>query len=213
MTLDKKDLKPISREFFHKAASHQCNAQLNKTAEKMGYRLTGKIKDCIHCARAKMKQKKIPKKADEEDLEWGTRIAMDITSCGEKSAAGNKYARVKIDYHTDKMFVSFLKTKDAAAEDGMKFIDDLVSSGRRPPKYIRKDRAGENRVMARMIKQKYPDTKIELTAKGMLQQNGKLERGIATVWSRVRAMMNGAGMGNRMRGKVWAEAWITAVEW
>ena len=67
----------------------------------------------------------------------GTRIAMDITSCGEKSAVGNKYAHVKIDYHTDKMFVSFLKSKDEAAEDGMKFIDDLVSSGKRLPKFIR----------------------------------------------------------------------------
>ena len=77
--------------------------------------MTGKIKDCIHCARAKMKQKKMTKETDGEDLEWGTRIAMDITSCGEISAAGNKYAHVKIDYHTDKMFVSFLKSKDEAA--------------------------------------------------------------------------------------------------
>ena len=56
-------------------------------------------------------------------------------------------------------------------------------------------------MMARMIKKKYPDIKIELTAKGMPQQNGKLERAIATVWSRVRAMMTGAGMGNRMSEK------------
>ena len=69
----------------------------------------------------------------------GARIAMDITSCGEKNAVGNKYAHVKIDYHTDKVFVSFLKTKDEAAEDGMKFIDDLVNNGRRPPNFIRMD--------------------------------------------------------------------------
>ena len=53
--------------------------------------------------------------------------------------------------------------------------------------------------MTRKIKKKYPDIKIEMTAKGMPQQNGKLERAIEIIWSRVRAMMNGAGMGNKMR--------------
>ena len=61
---------------------------MNKTAENLGYKLTGKMEDCIHCDRAKAKQKKVAKVAVEEALEWGTRMAMDITSCREKSAGG-----------------------------------------------------------------------------------------------------------------------------
>ena len=89
----------------------------------------------------------------------------------ERSVQGGKFAHVKLDYHTEKLFVSFMKKKSQVAEDGLRFIEDLASGGKRLPKYIRMDRSGENKVMMQMIKKKYPRIKFELTAKGTLQQN------------------------------------------
>ena len=88
--------------------------------------------------------------------------------------------------------MSFLKKKSQVAQDGLRLLDDLTNRGESLPKYIRMDRAGENKVMMWMIKRKFPGIKFELTAKDTPQQNGKLERKIATIWSRVRAMMSGA---------------------
>ena len=51
----------------------------------------------------------------------------------------------------------------------------------------------------------YPDIHFEMTAHDTLQQNGKLERAIATIYSRSRAMLNAAGMPKWMREKLWAE--------
>jgi len=45
----------------------------------------------------------------------------------------------------------------------------------------------------------------EFTARGTPQQNGKLERKLRTLWSRTRAMMNGANLQGEMRGNLWAE--------
>ena len=56
---------------------------------------------------------------------------MDLTWCTERTAAGNKCAMAMTDYETDKAWVKLLKKKDEVLEEGLKFIDELVSSGRR----------------------------------------------------------------------------------
>ena len=51
---------------------------------------------------------------------------------------------------------------------------------------------------------------FEYTAAGTPQHNGIVERLFATLYGRVRAMLNGADFGTKMRGTLWAECAATA---
>ena len=81
------------------------------------------------------------------------------------------------------------------------------------PKYIRMDQSGENKKMKKIIKQMYPGIHFEMTARDTPQQNGKIERSIATISNRVRATLNLGGFLSSERNRIWAEAFSFCVDW
>jgi hypothetical protein len=75
-------------------------------------------------------------------------------------------------------------------------------------KFICLDNAGENKSFSEFCKRN-PDLAhitFEFTAPGTPQQNGAVERSLATMYGKVRAMLNHAGSNQETRGKIWAEA-------
>ena len=65
----------------------------------------------MHCAKGKARKTKIGKEVSEEKCEVGERIGIDISGSKEVSLGGKKYAQVKLDYGSNKLFVSFLKIR------------------------------------------------------------------------------------------------------
>jgi hypothetical protein len=67
------------------------------------------------------------------------------------------------------------------------------------------DNSGEN-VKLREKVDEYPDLKIkfEYTAPHTPQQNGKIERKFATLYGKVRSMLNAAQLSERLRRGLWA---------
>ena len=59
-----------------------------ETAKRLGIKLTGKMDDCLHCAREKKKTKISKEVTNKEELP-GERIAMDVTGCKKPSKGGN----------------------------------------------------------------------------------------------------------------------------
>ena len=53
---------------------------------------------------------------------------------------------------------------------------------------------------------------FEYTARNTPQQNGKVERAFATLFGRVRAMLNQADMDRAKRDMIWTEAAATATK-
>ena len=147
------------------------------------------------------------------NLKQGSRIAMDMTSSKTKSLGGKSIAHVKIDYDTNMLFVSLLKRKSDGVEDGLETIDEIRAKKGKAPDFIRLDRSGENKKLRDAIKRRFPEINIEFTARGTPQQNGRVERAIATIWNRVRAMLDGAGLHGEKRDKLWGEAFYMAVQW
>ena len=82
-------------------------------------------------------------------------------------------------------------------------MDELVGMGKGPPAFLRMERASENRKMAELIERKCPKIEMECTSNNMLQQNGKVERFMATMWNGVRSMLDGAGLRREKRRKLW----------
>ena len=64
--------------------------------------------------------------------------------------------------------------------------------------------------MLQACKKVYPKISFEFTAPNTPQQNGKVERAFATLYGRVRSMMNGAGLTGSLRNGLWAEGAVTA---
>ena len=77
-------------------------------------------------------------------------------------------------------------------------------------KTIRCDNAGENRKLKEILDLEGFNIKFEFTAPYTPQQNGVVERAFATLYGRVRAMLNGAGFDKRLREYLWAECASTA---
>ena len=74
-------------------------------------------------------------------------------------------------------------------------------------KYFRCDNSGENKKFQELIKSK---TKInvtfEFTAPNTPQQNGKVERKFATLYGKVRSILNSAKLNDWLKGQFWAYA-------
>ena len=51
---EKEELKTMKWKRFHELFGHQHKGYMKETAKQMGYKLTGKLSDCIHCAQAKI---------------------------------------------------------------------------------------------------------------------------------------------------------------
>jgi hypothetical protein len=81
-------------------------------------------------------------------------------------------------------------------------------------KYIRCDNACENKDLENKCKKhdKLCNIQFEYTPRDSPQYNGKAERKIAVLTGRVRSMLTAAGLPEKLRPKLWAEAARTATD-
>jgi hypothetical protein len=92
------------------------------------------------------------------------------------------------------------------------FLKNLHARFGRGVRYIRCDNAGENIALQRECEKAGLGIQFEFTAPGTPQQNGRVERKFATLWGRVRAMMEGAQLSKAQRRVMWSEAANTATD-
>jgi hypothetical protein len=195
---------------FH-MMTHFGEAHLKATASRLHLNLTGKLEKCIHCARAKAKKVKINKKTEDTATYAGERIVFDVSSCKNKSLRGNYHAFVKIDEFSGKMWCSFHKRKSEVIQEAMTFIKYLESINRLP-RFLRCDRSGENLKIKALINEKWPGIQFELTSAGTPQQNGKVERNIAHIWSLMRSYLDATQAPEHIKKALWCEAFSTAMD-
>ena len=93
-------------------------------------------------------------------------------------------------------FSFFLKQKSETAGKVTELIKHLKEY---KVKFIRCDNAGENLKLEEACKKEGFGIKFEYTAPGTPQQNGKVERAFATLYGRVRSMLNAARLNNEFR--------------
>jgi hypothetical protein len=72
------------------------------------------------------------------------------------------------------------------------------------------DNAGENLILKSRIEAEGLSIKTEFTSPETPEQNGQVERSFATLWGRVREMLNRLGVPQELREKLWAECASTA---
>ena len=164
------------------------------------------IKHCEGCGLGKMKQKNANKENVPRAKQVGERMFTDITSIKHKSAEGAKFWALFMDDCSGFLINQFLAHKSDLAKKGTLLLKRLKDQHGIKVQTIRCDNAGENKKMEEACVEQGLGTKFEYTAVGTPQQNGRVERKFATLYGRVRSMMIEAGIKEKLRQKLWAEA-------
>ena len=192
---------------FHDMLGHVSESMTRKTAEYYGVKLIGNFDVCVDCAKAKARQKNVPKGNDTvHATSNGERLFMDISSIKTISYGGAKFWLLVVDDRTDYSWSYFLKRKSETKDKICELVLELKSKNGYNVLFIRCDKAGENKTAQQELKRIAPSIKFEYTAPDTPQQNGRVERKFATLYGRVRAMLNRGQLPNKIRHKLWAEA-------
>jgi len=115
-----------------------------------------------------------------------------------------------MDQHTRMKWSFFLKKKSDLQTAILPFLQELRERDNKPIKFVRCDNAGENKALECACLDKALGLTFEYTAPGTPQQNGRVERAFATLYGRVRTMLNAAMIPKDLRNKIWAECANTA---
>ena len=206
VTMEHGSIVPI--KVFHERLGHANEEVTRATAANLGIKLIGKLEVCEDCALAKSRRNPIPKEATNKEEFPGGRLSLDLSSIRQESYGGAKFWCMIQDEATKMKWSFFLKNKSGMPATVIPFLVSLKKQHDVNVKFIRLDNAGENKTFREECK-KNPDLAhifFEFTAPGTPQQNGAIERSFATLYGKVRAMLNGAGFDATTRGKLWAEA-------
>jgi len=195
---------------LHEMFGHIGDDATKFTAEYYKLKCKGELDPCESCARAKARQKNLGHPDDtKKSMIPGERLGFDVSSVKYKSFGGSKYWLLVVDHATDHLWSYFLKKKSDVPETIQKLVSKLVAQNYKV-KYLRCDNAGENKMTDELLKKKGIHVEFEYTSPNTPQHNGKVERKFATLYGRIRAMLNAAGLDGNLRQKLWAEAANTA---
>ena len=106
----------------------------------------------------------------------------------------------------------FLKKKSETAAKVVELIKHLKTTLNYQVKFIRCDNAGENLKLEEACKKEGLGVTFEYTAPKTPQQNGRVERGFATLYGQVRSMLNAARLNKEFRRGLWAKCACTACD-
>jgi hypothetical protein len=131
---------------YHDTMAHVSEATTKATAKYYGIKLVGNFEVCGDCARAKARQKNIPKiNTGVTTTTKGERLLFDISSIRSTSYGGSKFWLLIIDDYTDKSWSYFLTSKAQLSTKLLGLIKHLKATYGIQVKYLRCDNAGENK--------------------------------------------------------------------
>lgn len=203
---------PINVMRFHELLGHPSEAKTRAVASYYGVKLTGEFKVCSHCAEAKARAAAIPKTVEDEKRSKtpGERLAFDVSSIRARSYGGSKYWLLVMDDATGFIWSYFLRYKSQVKDKMVELIKHLDRKHNYNVKYLRCDNAGENIKTEEECHKQGLGVTFEYTSPNTPQQNGRVERKFATLYGRVRSMMNAARLTGALRTGLWAECGRTA---
>ena len=198
---------------FHQITGHTGEHLLKPTANYMKLRPIGRLPPCEVCAKAKIRQRNIPKKKMKKlPTRPGYRVFMDICSFKQVSRGGNRHWLIVVDEFSDCTHSFFLKRKNDQTQTMLIWIRSLSKKHNIEIRRIRLDNSGENRSLQKECDKANLGITFEFTAPGTPQQNSVAEKRIPTLMGRARAMLIQAGIESKNKGEFWCEVISTATK-
>ena len=205
--------KSILTKKFHQITGHTGEYLLKPTAKYMKLNLIGKLPPCETCAKAKIRQRNIPKKKLKQlPTRPGYRIFIDISSFKHTSRGGNRHWLIVVDEFSDCVHSFFLNKKSDQIKILPMWIKGMAKKHRIEIKRIRLDNSGENKSLQKECDKQNLGIIFEFTAPGTPQQNSIAERKIPALMGRARAMLIQAGLELKHKGELWCEVISTATK-
>ena len=172
-----------------------------------------KLPPCETCAKAKIRQRNIPKKKLKQlPTRPGYRIFIDISSFKHTSRGGNRHWLIVVDEFSDCVHSFFLNKKSDQIKILPMWIKGIEKKHRIEIKRIRLDNSGENKSLQKECDKQNLGIIFEFTAPGTPQQNSIAERRIPALMGRARAMLIQAGLDPKHKGELWCEVISTATK-
>jgi transposase InsO family protein len=169
-----------------------------------GFKSSGNFDTCEQCAIAKAQQKNVNKNWLVSSNLPGEHLYVDISLIKERSIDRAKFWALIVDDYTDYCWSYVLKNKSDLKVKIRTLLTDLNLANRNV-RFIRCDDAGRNMTMKNDPEIKSFGIKFEFSGPRIPQRNGKVEKKFQTLYGRIRAMLNGADLGGKLRDKIWAE--------
>ena len=195
---------------LHCMLGHANEAYSRLTAKEYGWEATGKWAVCENCAIAKSKQKKLSKTNTSPVMYPGEQLYLDTSSIKSTAIDGIKFWCLLVDEVSKMKWSFFLKKKSDQINKLLPFLKDMKTQ--KALKYICCDNAGKNTSLDSACKTEALGLTFEFTSPGTPQHNGVVERSFATLYGRVRSMMNAAKLTEERRKMLWAECANTATD-
>jgi transposase InsO family protein len=174
---------------------------LNKKIKVYGLKSSGSFDTCEQCAIAKERQKNVDKRWSASSNLPGEHLYIDISSIKERSFGGAKFWALIVDDYSDYCWSFVMKNKSDLKTRIKMLLTDLKIANQ-IMKFIRCDDAGENMTMKNDPEIKSFGSKFEFSGTRTPQRNGKVEMKFQTLYGRIRAMLNGAGLQGELRDKI-----------
>ena len=206
------DRKTTTCNTAHKCMAHAGETTTRWTAAYYGLKLQGELDPCTHCGMAKARQKNLVKMTDIKSQIRGERLFIDSSWSTKPTFGGTRYWLLIMDDKTGFLWTYFLHKKSDTSEVMINLITHLDKQGVKV-KYIRCDNAGEHLSFQEACNRKGLGITFEFTSRATPQHNGRVERKFQTLYNKIKAMLNYAGITPSMRKGLWAEAANTAVMW
>ena len=185
----------------HHALGHPGEGLIGATKEKYGLRHHLKSDICESCIVSKIRKKNLGKVAEKKAKRKGGRVYFDTSSIKNASAGGSKYWFLFVDEATGHKKSYFGPTRSSLTTAGEKYVRWLRKEGIEVMAF-RCDDGGENKKFEEWLLKNNLPAKMEYTGAATPQHNGVVERAFATLTGRVRAMLKGAGIDEKLKYKI-----------
>jgi hypothetical protein len=137
---------------FHDMLRHVSESTTKKTAEYYGVKLIGNFEVCADCAKAKARQRNVPKGNNTVNAKHnGERLFMDLSSIKTTSYGGSKFWLLVVDDKTDYSWSYFLKRKSETKDKICALVLELKTKNGLNVLFIRCDNAGENKTTLTLL--------------------------------------------------------------
>ena len=204
--------KEMKLEKFHRLLGHASLDTTKATAKRLKLKLIGSFKHCEDCILAKIKRKNLNKVSSTKSKLPGERILIDVSYI-KRESLGKKNMWILIEDQASTMKWSYFgRRKNELIDIVYDFILKLKKTNENLGKFLRMDNSGENIGLKNKLEKNGIATIIEFTSPNTPEQNGQVERSFATLWGRVRAMLNNSGVDPDLRTELWAECAATATK-
>ena len=188
----------------HELLGHPSEQTTRSTMNYYGVRLVGEMRVCAGCAIEKAQKKSSPKAPATKAEKPCERLLLDTTGPYAPSLRGSRYDVYVVCQATNKRWLFNVKEKSEVAKCVEEVIKWAIGHGYKP-RYLRCDNAGEHQRKLTTVCDEH-GIFVEYTARNTPQQNGQVERIIATDRGRRNAMMHGGHFTEKEKAMLRAEA-------